>query len=353
VLTVDLALPDSKYPADAERARYYEAVLDDLRALPGVGAAGLVQHLPLGGVSWNGSFEIEGRGQSGEMGVYAHYRVASAGYVEAMGIPVLRGRAFDVGDRAGSAAVALVNRSLAERVWPGEDPVGKRIRDLANEPAQYREEWLTVVGVVGDVRHGGLLAEVPPELYVNVLQRPDRAVAAVVAVRADVPPAHLIAPVRERIAAVDADVPAAFATMSTRLQESVANRRFTLLVLSVFAAGALVLAALGIYGVVAYTVARRRREIGVRLALGGDARRVMRWVVGRVLGLAVAGLLGGLALAAAGTRLLGGLLHGITAFDPLSFAGAAAVLLVVALVAAYLPARRAARVDPMVTLRAE
>jgi putative ABC transport system permease protein len=353
VLTAEVALPGTTYESDELKAGYYQRLLDQLADLPGVRVAGLVQHIPFGGVDWNGSFEIEGRGQSGDFGLYGHYRVASAGYFEAMGIPVLEGRSFTSADRHGTLPVAMVNRSLAERAWPGESAVGKRIRDLANEPSAYRDEWLTVVGVVGDVRHGGLLSGQPPEVYVNVLQRPDRAGAAVVTLRADLPPAALAPAVRERVRALDPDVPVELIPMSARIMDTLASRRFTLLVLGVFAAIAVTLAAVGVYGIVTYTVARRAREIGIRLALGATPRRVRSMVQRHVMPIVAAGLVAGAAAALLATRLMAGLLHGVTPTDPAVFAAVAATLAGVAWLASYIPARRTARIDPMETMRGE
>jgi putative ABC transport system permease protein len=353
VLTVEVALPLTKYDTYDRMAGYYAALLDDLATLPGVEAAGLIQHLPFGGVDWSGSFELEGRGSSAEAGLYGHYRVASAGYFEAMGIPVIEGRAFDRADRDGTLPVAVVNQALARRAWPGESPVGKRVRDLANEPGAYRQEWLTIVGVVGDVRHGGLLDDPSPEIYVNVLQRPDRANAAVVTLRAAVPPADLAGPVRARILALDPDVPAELVPMSDRIRATMATRRFTVLVLGLFAGVALVLAAVGIYGVVSYTVARRTREIGIRLALGATPRRVRAMVQGDVVPVVGAGLVVGLVAAVLATRLIDGLLHDVGPADPAVLGAVTALLAVVAWLASWVPARRTTKVDPMATMRGE
>jgi putative ABC transport system permease protein len=353
VLTVEVALPLTKYDTYDRMAGYYAALLEDLATLPGVDAVGLIQHLPFGGVDWSGSFELEGRGSSEEAGLYGHYRVASAGYFEAMGIPVLEGRAFDRADRDGTLPVAVVNQALARRAWPGESPVGKRVRDLANEPGAYRQEWLTIVGVVGDVRHGGLLADPSPEIYVNVLQRPDRANAAVVTLRAAVPPGDLAGPVRARIRALDPDVPAELVPMSDRIRATMATRRFTVLVLGLFAGVALVLAAVGIYGVVSYTVARRTREIGIRLALGATPRRVSAMVQGDVVPVVVAGLVAGLVTAVLATRLIAGLLHDVGSADLAVLGAVTALLAVVAWLASWIPAWRTSKVDPMATMRGE
>jgi putative ABC transport system permease protein len=353
VLTVEVALPLTKYDTYDRMAGYYAALLDDLATVPGVEAAGLIQHLPFGGVDWAGSFELEGRGSSDETGLYGHYRIASAGYFEAMGIPVLEGRAFTRADQQGTLPAAVINETLARRGWPGEPPVGKRVRGLANEPGAYADEWLTIVGVVGDVRHAGLLDDPSPEIYVNVLQRPARANAAVVTLRAAVPPADLAGPVRTRIRALDADVPAELVPMSDRIRATMATRLFTVLVLGLFAGVALVLAAVGIYGVVTYTVARRTREIGIRLALGATPRRVRAMIQRDVLPVVIAGLAAGLVTAVLATRLIAGLLHDVGAADPAVLAAVTALLAAVAWLASWVPARRTTRVDPMATMRGE
>jgi predicted permease len=353
VLTVDVALPGSKYDTDARKAGYYAALLDDLATVPGVETAGVIQHVPFGGVDWTGSFEIESRGMSDDFDLYGHYRVASAGYVEAMGIPVLRGRSFTRADGAGTTAVAMVNQALADRAWPGEDPIGKRIRDLANEPMAYREGWITVVGVVGNVRHGGLMTDPPPEIYVNVLQRPDRASTAVITLRTSVPPPSLVSPVRARVRALDPDVPVELAPMSARVMDSLASRRFAVLVLGVFAAIALILATVGIYGVVGHTVARRRREIGIRLALGASPRRVRAMVQQSAMRMVVAGAVVGIMVALLATRLISSLLYGVAPHDPVVYSAVTAVLVAAGWLASYAPARRTTRIDPMLSMRGE
>jgi putative ABC transport system permease protein len=353
VLTMDVAPPATKYGTDEEKAAYYGTLLADLRGLPGVEAAGLIQHLPFGGADWAGSFELEGRDSSETDGVYGHYRIASAGYVEAMGIPVVEGRAFTARDQAGTLPVALVSATLARRLWPGESPVGKRVRGLANEPQEYADEWLTIVGVVGDVRHDGLLDEPKPEIYVNVLQRPARASSAVVALRAATSPAALAGPARARALALDPDVPVELVPMSDRVRDSIATRRFTVLVLTLFAAMAMLLAAVGIYGVVSYNVARRTREIGIRLALGASPERVRAAVQGDILPTVVAGAAAGLVAALLATRLMAGLLYEVQSADPLVLVAVASTLGAVAWIATWIPARRTTRLDPMSTMRAE
>jgi putative ABC transport system permease protein len=353
VLTVDISLPASRYAEDPEKAAFFQRLLGELERVAGVEAAGLIQHLPLGGISHAGSFEVEGRGSTHELGVYPGYRVASAGYFEAMRIPLLRGRLFGPGDHAGAGDVAVINRALAERVWPGEDPIGRRVRNFANDSWIYPDRWVTVVGVVGDVRHGGLLEESVPEVYVHYLQRPDRAQSSVVTLGTRVPPASVADAVRARLHALDPDVPVELATMSARMVESVADRRFTMLVLGAFALVALLLAAVGIYGVVSYAVARSTREIGIRLALGAQPGSVRGLVQRRAMRMTLGGVAAGVAAALLLSRVLQGLLYGVSPTDPATFTAVVATLVGVAWLASYIPARRVARIDPMITMRAE
>lgn len=349
VLTVDLALPESEYAEDEHAAAYYRNLTDDLSAVPGVEEVGVVNHLPLGGVAWNGSFWIEGRGEA--VGA-TDYRVASAGYFEALDIPLVRGRLFDSGDQPGSTPVVLISRGLAERYWPGENPIGQRIGDLANEPLRYRGEndWLTIVGVVGDVHHRSLLIDPKPAVYVNILQRPARAGISVVAIRTAVPPESVAGAVRDRLRMLDGNVPLEFATMKDRLADSLADRRFALFVLALFAAVALLLASIGIYGVVAYSVERRTREMGIRMALGAERTGVLGQMIGESMRSVGVGIVIGLAAAIALTRVLRRMLYDVSPLDPLVFGAVIAVLSMVALLASFIPARRAARVDPAITL---
>lgn len=353
VLTIDISLPESRYSEDPQMAGFYQQLLGDLERIPGVQAAGLIQHLPLGGMAHNGSFDVEGRGDTYEIGVSPGYRVASAGYFEAMGISLLQGRLFDQGDHAGTGDVAVINQALADKVWPGESPIGKRVRNLANDSWIYPDRWITIVGVVDNVRHGGLLEETAPEIYVHYLQRPDRAQSSVITLRTSVPPSSVVGAARTRIRQLDPDVPAEFATMSARVVESVADRRFTMLVLGAFATVALLLAAVGIYGVVSYTVARRTREIGIRLALGAEPRSVRGLVQRSAMRMTLGGVAVGIAGAFLLSRVLQGLLYGVSPTDPATFAGVVVVLTGVAWLASYIPARRTTRVDPMITMRAE
>jgi putative ABC transport system permease protein len=350
VLTVELALPDPKYSADPDIASYYRSVITELGELPGVESVGVINHLPLGGLSWNGSFAVEGRGE--ESG-YADYRVASGGYFDAMGIRLLRGRPFDDRDHAQAPDAVIINRAMAQQFWPGQDPIGQRIGNLANDSWIYGDRWLTVVGIVEDVRHGSLTAPVRPTLFVHYLQRPSRASSAFATLRTGPPPATLVSPVRERLRALDADVPFSFAAMSERVAGSVADRRFILLILGLFAAVALLLAAVGIYGVVWYSVERRTREMGIRVALGAEPRGVLGLVLRESMRVVIIGMVIGIAGALALTRLMRSFLYEVSPMDMPTFGSVALLLAGVALLASYLPARRAARVDPMTALRSE
>jgi len=351
VLTVDLALPEARYKDDEALAAFYEAFLSEVRGIPGVQAAGVVNIPPLSGGSINGAFEIESRGaESG----YGEYRAASAGYFGALRIPVVAGRVFDETDRAGAPDVAVVNEAMARRYWPNDTPVGKRIRNLANDSWLYGDDrWVTIVGVVRNVRQTALTSEVLPEVYVNTAQRPFRSRYAVTAIRSTLPPASLVSAVRSRLAQRFGDVPAEYQTMDARVASSVGDRRFLMTILGAFAGGALLLAAVGIYSVISYRVAQRTLEIGIRVALGARPGQVRAMVIRSSMAVVVAGLAAGVAGALVLTRVVRSLLYEVTPTDPVTFAGVLLLLGGAALVASYLPARRATRADPMTALRAE
>ena len=361
VLTMRLVLPESKYKSyDAHRA-FYENLFARLRGLPGVEAVGANNLLPFNGSGGSRGFLIEGRPvPPGQPHPEEQLRFVTPGYFEALRVPLLRGRDLTERDVAGGTRVALVSRSMAERHWPGEEAIGKRFA-YANirRGSEHAPEWIEIVGVVGDVKHRGLDIDPRPEIYVPVYQplftnRPTPPLSLYVAVRTKGDPAALAPSVRREVAAVDPEQPLAnVRTMEERVAGSVAERRFNMTLLGVFACVALALAAVGVYGVMAYAVARRTHEIGVRVALGAQRGDVVRLVLRQGMWLALAGVGCGVALAYAATRLMQGLLYGVSPTDPLTFAGVSALLAAAALLACLVPARRATKVDPMIALRYE
>lgn len=351
VLTMNLALPESVYPDDGAIRTFYSELFAAIRAIPGVQDVGLTNVLPIESSFWNGDFDIEGRGPGSG---YSEYRVVNGNYFRALGIPLIRGRLFNDNDRAGMPDIALVNQALAHRYWPDESALGKRIRNLGNDSFRYgADRWLTVVGVVGNVQQGALNGGVRATVFVDEAQRPFRARYASVVIRTTVPPSHIVSAVRSRLHQLGPDVPAKFATMDEHVAQSVASRRFVMSVLGFFAEVALILAGVGIYGVVSYQVAQRTREIGVRLALGAGPNRVMAHVLRQGMMLVGIGLIVGVLAALALTRLLSSLLYAVSAGDPITFATVVGLLTAVALLAIYIPARRATRVDPLVAMQAE
>ena len=283
---------------------------------------------------------------------FAVYRVVNPDYFNAMGIPLQRGRVFDQRETAESIPALIVNRRLAEQFWPGEDPTGKRLKI---GPADSPNPWATVVGVVGDVRQVGLYGEQLSELYAPYAQERRSWLAPrdlVVRTRGDA--ASLAAQVREAVWAVDKDQPVSnIRTMDQVLAAAISRERFQMLLLSRFAALALVLACVGLYGVISYAVAQRTHEIGVRMALGAQPRDVLALVVRQGMALTFAGLLLGIVGGLAVTRVMSELLFGVTTTDAVTFMSVAGLLVVVAFLACYVPARRATKVDPLTALRYE
>jgi predicted permease len=338
-----------------------EGLLERVRTLPGVRRAGLVDRLPLATGSRNGMFLIQTSPE--EVKSYedfgrlmkdptrtgmAEYRAASAGYFETMGIPLVSGRLFDERDAPDAPHVALVSESLVKERWPGEDPIGKLIQ-FGNMDGDLR--LLAVVGVVGDVRHQGLDAAAKSTLYTNARQRPPSDYSVVVDFTGGAE--ALSTSVRGIVREIAPEVPPRIRVLEDVLSESVADRRFQVVLLMAFGLSALLLAVFGIYGVVSYGVAERTREMGLRMALGARPRDVLSLVVGQGSRLIALGIALGVALALALTRLLDSFLFEVAATDPLTFAALALVLAAIALAACYVPARKASRVDPMISLRYE
>ncbi|HZF40160.1 MAG TPA: ABC transporter permease [Blastocatellia bacterium] len=340
-------LPAARYP-EAERGKaVYRQALERIEALPGVQSVSVASALPLAS-DWQIGFLVEGGGERDYYTAYGSW--VSNDFFRAMGIPLKKGRVFTDEDRADTTPVVVINEAMARRFWPGHDAIGKRIRWGGwNTP-----NGLTIAGVVADVKFSSLEAETPPTIYMPVFQIPRIRRDAIFIARTTADPASLAATMRREIAAVDADLPVYdVRTMNQVIAESVAQRRFTMGLLAIFAFAALSLAALGLYGVLSYAVTQRTREIGIRMALGGRRLDALKLVVGQGMKMAMIGALAGLIASLALTRLMKGLLFGVSASDPLTFAAVALLLTIVALLACWIPARRATKVDPMVALRCE
>jgi putative ABC transport system permease protein len=350
VLTADVSVSDKKYPENAQRVAFYREALERMAAIAGVQAVGVVYPLPLGGSFITFTFDIEGRppfppGQQPT----ADRRVISPGYFQAMSIPVRQGRAFGNQDKSNAPPVVIINETFARRFFPGENPIGKSIIPGEGGAGASRE----IVGVVGDVRHGGLDTEATPEYYVPYEQT-DVDDFTVVARSASGNPADMAPALRGVIMAMDKEQPVYnIRPMTQLLSESVARRRFNMMLLGGFALLALLLAMIGIYGVISYSVAQRTHEIGIRIALGAQIRDVIKLILKQGLALALVGLAAGLLVSFFITKLMSSLLFGVSATDPITFSSVALILLFVALLACYIPARRAAKVDPNVALRYE
>ncbi len=349
VVSATLAPPEFRYADDASRRVFYDRLLERLRALPGVSAAAVASGLPFAGDNWGTVFVIEGHPDPAATGDWPWAdagAVVSPGWLDAMGVPVVQGRGFAETDDGRAPGVVIVGRALAERYWPGQDPVGRRIRFPGDEG------WRTVVGVAGDVKWNQLTEAGSGALYVPLAQGELGPMRLVVRSAAD--PAAVADELRAVVASVDRDTPVSDVRTAEQLvSASVAGPRFTMLLLSLFALVALALGAIGIFGVVSHATGQRRREIGLRVALGATPGDVRRLVVRQGATLTLAGLALGLVAALAVTRILAGLLHGVRPTDPGVLGGSIVLLAAVALGAAYLPARRATRVDPVEALRAE
>jgi putative ABC transport system permease protein len=347
LVAMRLALPDARYGSQLARIAFYDQLLRRLGALPGVEAVAAVNRLPLGGSNVMIGITIESAAHP-EAPVSIDRRVVTPGYFQTLGIPFVKGRAFTQSDRAGAPDVAIVNQTMARRFWANDDPLGKRVR-LRNGASGL---VVAVVGVAGDVKHHGLDTEPKPELYVPYAQAGVQGMAVVM--RTAVPPDRLMSGVREQVWALDKQIPIpAITTLDDVLAASIARPRFRTFLLGIFAGLALLLAAVGIYGVIAYSVGRRTNEIGLRMALGAEGADIVGMVLRQALVPALAGIAVGVAGALMLTRLLTSLLFEVAPADPLTFASVSLGLVGVALVASYIPARRAMRVDPTVALRAE
>jgi predicted permease len=350
VLTVEIAATGPKYPDGQRVIAAYSTLYDRLRAVPGVTGAGGVNTLPLADFFAWGPITVEGRvPPPGEKFVNADQRVASIGYFETMQVPLVRGRFFQADDHAKNPRVVIIDSRMAEELWPGADPVGKRLKF---GDAESTSPWETVVGVVGRVKQYGLDSDARMALYRPHTQSAARAIYLVV--RTDRDPLAIAGSVRETIRSIDPDLPIAqMQTMDARVDRSLARRRFSMTLLTLFAGAALALAAIGIYGVMAFLVSQGTREMGIRMALGATPRGILSLVLGHGLLVIAVGVAAGLAGAFALTRLMSSLLFGVQPRDPVTFLIIALGLAAVALLACYIPARRAARINAITALRAE
>jgi putative ABC transport system permease protein len=329
---------------------FFTRLAERARVLPGVEGASLVSGLFLSSTPNSTNFSIEGRpaftpAESVEVPVDS----TAPGYFETMKVPVLRGREFQAGDTADSTPVVIINDTMARQFWPGEDPVGRRI---TYGQADGNSTWLTIVGVVGDTRRVGYEAPIRPETYLPLTQSPSRSMMLVVRAAGD--PAGLVTSVRGAVRALDPNQPIyGVATTEELVRELTAERRLNTLLFALFAVVAAVLAAAGIYGVIAYSVEQRTRELGVRLALGALPREIFGLVVREGMAMAAVGIVGGVLAAIGATQVMRTLLYDTSATDPWTYGVMAVGALVIALCACLIPARRAMRVDPLVALRAD
>ena len=361
VVAMDLELPEIRYAGDPEMVAFHDQTLARFAAIPGVSEAGVVTSVPLGGSFPNGQVGVDGGESPTALGTY---QIASAGYFRALGVPLLAGRLFEDGDDASVGDVAIVSESFADLAWPGQDPIGKRMNgggmdnyldpEVSEEAEWYRRNrWATVVGVVGDLRQENLTDRPEPTYYFHYKQRPQRARWGAIVVKASASESALVSSLRAAARDVDPMVPVEFTLLEVILGQSVADRRFTLMVLGGFAGLALLLSTLGIYGVVSHSVARRTREMGIRLALGAAPERVRGLVQGGALGTVLLGSVAGVVGCVIVVRLMSSLLFEVGPTDSLTVLGAAAVLLTAAWMASFIPALRTSRIDPIITMRAE
>ncbi|MEJ2215297.1 MAG: ABC transporter permease [Gemmatimonadota bacterium] len=355
VLAVHFSLPPGNYRTLESMSAFYNRLLPRLGALPGAQVVGVVNQIPIhpglvraAVIGPGGSFKR----RDSWVGV-AGWRVASPGYFSALHIPLLRGRMFDQRDGPGAPLVTVVNESFARRVWGNENPIGKRVEHAWDTQSPGGGEFAEVVGVVADARDWKQPAGSQPEMFVSWRQRPEYLQSAYAIIRTGPAPQSIARAARSVVRDLDPDVPARVASLTTFIGDTMTDRRFTLDALGGFAAAALLLALVGIWGVVSHAVARRNREIGIRLALGAEQRAVVSMVQGSAMRTVLAGTVVGLILAWIGTGVMRALLVGVTATDPATFAVATLLLVAAAAMASWLPARRASHVDPIRTLRDE
>jgi putative ABC transport system permease protein len=344
VLTLRTYLAGNNYNSEVKRKEFYGDLFTRLSGIPGIKAAGGILNLPMSGYRYTWDFEIEGKPKPKGMMNYADWQVATPGYFSVMHIPLEAGRLFNSADNEGGEMVAVINRTMAREFWPEGGAIGKRIK--------IDHAWYAIIGIVGDVHHIGLGYPVRPETYMPHLQH--LWMPLMIAIRTDGSPSLYVSQVRSEILALDPSLPPPdIQPLDSIVKETMGGRSMIIDLLTAFAGSALALAALGLYGTLSYSVARRTKEIGIRVALGAPIGRVQRLVIGHGMALSSFGLLTGIAISVAAGRLLEDQLYGIKATDPLNLAGVAVLLLGVAIAACWVPASRAARIDPISALRSE
>jgi putative ABC transport system permease protein len=347
ILSVEMNLPSTRYTEPAQSTAFYQELIRRVESLPGVEGVSLSNLMPLGARAGNDPFSIEGRQYKADNATWAAWQVVMPNYFRTMGIPFVAGRDFTDQGAAGIAGETVINETMARRYFPNENPIGKRITLGSPSPP-----WLTIVGVVKDIRQRGLESEPGPDWYFPYSQRPSRHACLLLRTSGD--RMSLASAVRNQISAIDKEQPVlAIKTLNEVIASTTAPRRFNTLLLAVFAAVALALAATGIYSVISYSVTQRTQEVGVRMALGARPGDVIRLILKQGLALTAAGVAAGILGAMAAARVMSGLLYGVPATDPATFAAISLLLAIVATLACYLPARRAAKVEPLAALRHE
>jgi putative ABC transport system permease protein len=352
LLTARVGLPETAYPKNENIIAFFQQLLPKIRALPGVESASTVVPLPLSESNMVTSFDNAEHPLPEGQRPAAPVRLAGDDYFKTVGIPLRKGRVFDEHDTFTSAPVVIVNEFFAKKFFPGENIIGKRIKPgfSADDKGEKMRE---IIGVVGDVKHRSLRAENTPEMYLPQTQIPFNIMTLVVRTRVD-NPASLTNSIKAQLATIDPDLPlTSVKVFEDYIAKSLARPRFNALLLSIFAATALLLTAIGIYGVMAYSVAQRTNEIGIRIALGAAKSSIFRLIVGQAMVLVAISVAVGVVGAFAATRLLNSLLFGVGAADPVTFGAIVLLISAVAFLAAWLPARRAAQVDPIIALRTE
>jgi predicted permease len=349
LITLELQLPQNKYGEKDRQAAFQQQVVQRLAEIPGVQSAGAVNYLPFSGTELNSGVTIEGRPPVANANERprAFFRDISPNYFQAMGIPVRQGRPFADSDNKDAPAVVIINEAAARRFYPNEDPLGKRFKQGR---AESKNPWVMVVGIVGGVSHTALGVASQPEVYLPFQQNPDATITLVARTKSD--PRGLAATVRREVSMLDKDLPVSnIKFMDEIVAGSVSQPRVYALLLGIFAGLALVLAAIGIYGVISYSVTQRTHEVGIRMALGAQTRDVLALIIKQGMALALVGIFLGLIVSLALTRVLASQLYGVSSTDPVTFAAISLLLIFVAVIACYIPALRATKVDPMIAVR--